>query len=103
MASQYRRKFLRNTVGSTKAFAARYAEANEETAVEFLAFSTDNPSSIAMLRRLGSLRLRLSYPGVYEAAVALPLRRDGEVRGVDKPRGDVGHGARVRSGHEGGR
>ncbi len=34
------------TVGSTKAFAARYAEANEETAVHFLAFSTDNPSSI---------------------------------------------------------
>src|SRR5437764_7364220 len=37
--------------------------------------ATDNPSSIAMLRRLGALRLRLSYPGVHEVTVALPLRR----------------------------
>src|SRR5260370_40961037 len=34
------------TVRSAKTFAARYAEANEETAVHFLAFSTDNPSSL---------------------------------------------------------
>src|SRR5499427_1462028 len=34
------------TAGSAKAFAARYAEANEETAIEFLAFSAANPSSI---------------------------------------------------------
>jgi RimJ/RimL family protein N-acetyltransferase len=53
--------------------------------------ATDNPASIAMLRRLGALRLRLTYPGVYEATVALPLRRHSEVGGVDQPRGDVGH------------
>jgi len=34
------------TASSTSAFAARYPEANEETAVEFLAFSTANPASI---------------------------------------------------------
>ena len=34
------------TAGSAKAFAARYPEATEETAIDFLAFSTDNPSSI---------------------------------------------------------
>jgi uncharacterized alpha-E superfamily protein len=34
------------TAGSAKAFAAHYAEANEETAIDFLAFSTANPSSI---------------------------------------------------------
>ena len=34
------------TAGSARAFAARYAEANEETAIDFLAFSTANPSSI---------------------------------------------------------
>ncbi|HLH93428.1 MAG TPA: alpha-E domain-containing protein [Xanthobacteraceae bacterium] len=34
------------TAGSAKAFAARYAEATEENAIDFLAFSTDNPSSI---------------------------------------------------------
>jgi RimJ/RimL family protein N-acetyltransferase len=53
--------------------------------------ATDNPASIAMLRRLGALRLRLAYPGVYEATVVLPLRRHGEVGGVDEPRSDVGH------------
>jgi uncharacterized alpha-E superfamily protein len=34
------------TAGSTKAFAAHYSEATEETAIDFLAFSTANPSSI---------------------------------------------------------
>src|SRR5262250_1979567 len=34
------------TAGSARAFAARYAEANEETAIDFLAFSAANPSSI---------------------------------------------------------
>src|SRR4030081_2592093 len=34
------------TAGSVKAFAAHYSEANEETASDFLAFSTANPSSI---------------------------------------------------------
>ena len=34
------------TAGSTKAFAAHYTEASEETAIDFLAFSTTNPSSI---------------------------------------------------------
>ena len=34
------------TAGNAKAFAAQYPEANEETAVDFLAFSTSNPSSI---------------------------------------------------------
>src|SRR6202795_3826531 len=34
------------TAGSAKAFAARYSEANEETAIDFLAFSSANPSSI---------------------------------------------------------
>ena len=34
------------TAGSAKAFAAHYSEANEETAIDFLAFSTANPSSI---------------------------------------------------------
>ena len=34
------------TAGSAKAFAAHYPEANEETAIDFLAFSTANPSSI---------------------------------------------------------
>jgi uncharacterized alpha-E superfamily protein len=34
------------TAGSPKAFAARYSEATEESAIDFLAFSTDNPSSI---------------------------------------------------------
>jgi uncharacterized alpha-E superfamily protein len=34
------------TAGNAKAFAARYAEANEEAAIDFLAFSTANPSSI---------------------------------------------------------
>src|SRR5712671_2434901 len=34
------------TAGCRKAFFARYAEANEENVSEFLAFSTDNPSSI---------------------------------------------------------
>jgi uncharacterized alpha-E superfamily protein len=34
------------TAGSAKAFAAHYSEANEETAIDFLAFSTQNPSSI---------------------------------------------------------
>lgn len=53
--------------------------------------ATDNPASIAMLRRLGDVRLRLSYPGVYEVTVALPLAADGEVGGVDKPSRDVGH------------
>src|SRR6266852_9880024 len=34
------------TAGCSKAFFARYAEANEENDTEFLAFSPDNPSSI---------------------------------------------------------
>ena len=34
------------TAGNAKAFAALHKEANEETAVDFLAFSTSNPSSI---------------------------------------------------------
>src|SRR6202158_1709021 len=34
------------TAGCAKAFFAAYSEANEETVTEFLAFSTDNPSSI---------------------------------------------------------
>ena len=34
------------TAGCRKAFFARYEEANEENVAEFLAFSTDNPSSI---------------------------------------------------------
>src|ERR1700726_911331 len=34
------------TAASTKAFAAHYSEATEETAIDFLAFSTANPSSI---------------------------------------------------------
>jgi len=34
------------TAGSPKAFAARYPEATEESAIDFLAFSIDNPSSI---------------------------------------------------------
>ena len=34
------------TAGCRKAFAARYTEATEENVIEFLAFSTDNPSSI---------------------------------------------------------
>jgi uncharacterized alpha-E superfamily protein len=34
------------TAGSAKAFAAHYNEATEETAIDFLAFSTANPSSI---------------------------------------------------------
>jgi uncharacterized alpha-E superfamily protein len=34
------------TAGNARAFATRYAEANEETAIDFLAFSTANPSSI---------------------------------------------------------
>ena len=34
------------TAGSPKAFAAQYSEATEESAIEFLAFSTDNSSSI---------------------------------------------------------
>ena len=34
------------TAGNTKLFAASYPEANEENVVHFLAFSTDNPSSI---------------------------------------------------------
>jgi uncharacterized alpha-E superfamily protein len=34
------------TAGCANAFFAAYAEANEETVTEFLAFSTDNPSSI---------------------------------------------------------
>ncbi|HUI97118.1 MAG TPA: alpha-E domain-containing protein [Xanthobacteraceae bacterium] len=34
------------TAGSAKAFAAHYKEASEETAIDFLAFSTANPSSI---------------------------------------------------------
>jgi uncharacterized alpha-E superfamily protein len=34
------------TAGNAKAFAALHPEANEETAVDFLAFSTANPSSI---------------------------------------------------------
>ncbi len=34
------------TAGNTRAFAAQYPEANEETAVDFLAFSAANPSSI---------------------------------------------------------
>jgi uncharacterized alpha-E superfamily protein len=34
------------TAGCRKAFAARYDEATEENVLEFLAFSTDNPSSI---------------------------------------------------------
>src|ERR1700730_378965 len=34
------------TAGSPKAFAAHYKEATEETAIDFLAFSTANPSSI---------------------------------------------------------
>jgi len=37
--------------------------------------AADNPASIAMLRRLGTLRLSHSYPGVYEARVALPAGR----------------------------
>src|ERR1700724_2766454 len=32
--------------GCAKPFFAAYSEANEETVTEFLAFSTDNPSSI---------------------------------------------------------
>lgn len=53
--------------------------------------ATDNPASIAMLRRLGAVRLRLSYPGVFEVTVDLPLGRDGEVGGVDQPGGDIRH------------
>ena len=34
------------TAGCAKPFFAAYSEANEETVTEFLAFSTDNPSSI---------------------------------------------------------
>jgi uncharacterized alpha-E superfamily protein len=34
------------TAGSSKAFAAHYPEASEENAIDFLAFSTANPSSI---------------------------------------------------------
>src|SRR3954453_2340060 len=34
------------TAGNAKAFAAHYPEANEETAIDFLAFSAANPSSI---------------------------------------------------------
>src|SRR3979411_3546624 len=34
------------TAGSAKAFAAHYPEANEETAIDFLAFSTGHPSAI---------------------------------------------------------
>src|SRR3979409_702774 len=34
------------TPGSAQAFASHYSEANEETAIDFLAFSTANPSSI---------------------------------------------------------
>src|SRR5258707_7006370 len=34
------------TAGCANAFFAAYPEANEETVTEFLAFSTDNPSSI---------------------------------------------------------
>src|SRR5690348_16598545 len=34
------------TVSSAKAFAAHYSEANEESVIDFLAFSTTNPSSI---------------------------------------------------------
>ena len=34
------------TAGNAKAFAALYPEANEETAIDFLAFSAANPSSI---------------------------------------------------------
>src|SRR5579871_165142 len=34
------------TAGCRKSFFARYDEANEENVGEFLAFSTDNPSSI---------------------------------------------------------
>jgi uncharacterized alpha-E superfamily protein len=34
------------TAGCANAFFAAYSEANEETVTEFLAFSTDNPSSI---------------------------------------------------------
>ena len=34
------------TAGSAKAFAAHYSEANEENAIDFLAFSTANPCSI---------------------------------------------------------
>src|SRR5215468_9068074 len=34
------------TAGSAKAFAAHYAEANEESVIDFLAFSAANPSSI---------------------------------------------------------
>jgi uncharacterized alpha-E superfamily protein len=34
------------TAGCRSAFFARYSEANEENVTEFLAFSTDNPSSI---------------------------------------------------------
>jgi len=34
------------TAGSAKAFAAHYSEATEESAIDFLAFSIDNPSSI---------------------------------------------------------
>ena len=34
------------TAGCREAFFARYNEANEETVTQFLAFSTENPSSI---------------------------------------------------------
>src|SRR4051794_24618083 len=34
------------TAGCSSAFYAAYAEANEETVTDFLAFSADNPSSI---------------------------------------------------------
>src|ERR1043165_2158650 len=46
------------TAGSAKAFAAHYSEANEESVIDFLAFSTANPSSIRSCLELARTNAR---------------------------------------------
>ena len=85
------------TAGCRKAFFARYSEANEENVSEFLAFSSENPSSIRNCIEIARTNARAGAAGGKQRRHPLAQRND-RIGSTHRQRGRIApHGFGRRS------